>query len=314
MKKLPATQFTCRATALLFALISLVGATQAQTLFVSVNTGGTILKVTSGSFSTFATGLLHPTGLAYGPDGNLYVSQDLSGSLTSVVSKVAVPGGTVTTAVSGLQLPLGLAFNSRGDLFIASYSTPKAVLKVASGSSTATTFSSVLNSPFGVAFNGSGTLFVANRDDGTVVQVDPSGNVTAFASGFSQPNDLVFDGSGNLFVSNFSAGSISKVSPLGAVSTFVTGLSSPVGLAFDPVSGALFVAAQGTSSIYEVTNLSGATGSMSLFASGLGGVQYLTVQSSAVPEPSTYAAFAGLGVLGFAAWRRRKVMAARVAA
>lgn len=32
----------------------------------------------------------------------------------------------------------------------------------------------------------------------------------------------------------------------------------------------------------------------------------LSVQLSAVPEPSTYAAFAGLGVLGFAAWRRQR--------
>jgi hypothetical protein len=35
---------------------------------------------------------------------------------------------------------------------------------------------------------------------------------------------------------------------------------------------------------------------------------------SAIPEPSTYAAFAGLGVLGFAAWRRRKSVSTQVAA
>jgi fibronectin-binding autotransporter adhesin len=36
------------------------------------------------------------------------------------------------------------------------------------------------------------------------------------------------------------------------------------------------------------------------------GNQGITIGASAIPEPSTYAAFAGLGVLGFAAWRRRR--------
>ena len=225
--------------------------------------------------------------------------QDFSGSLTSLVSQVTVPGGTVTTAVSGLQFPLGLTFNSGGDLFIASYSSPVGILKVASGTSTATTFATGLaTSPFGVAFNSSGTLFVANRDNNTVVQVSSGGVVTAFASGFNNPNDLVFDSSGSLFVSNFAGGSISKVTSGGSVSTFVSGLVSPVGLAFDPVTGALFVAEQGTGKILKVTNLGGATGSVTDFATGLGGVQYLAIAGSAIPEPSTYAAIAGAAMLG----------------
>jgi glucose/arabinose dehydrogenase len=290
----------------LFASGLIVATAQSQTLYVSVNSGGTIQQVTSGGATTFASGLQHPTGLAFGPDGNLYVSQDVSGSLTSLVSKVTVPGGSVTTFVSGLQLPLGLAFNGTGDLFIASYNTPVAVLKVLSGGSTATTFTTGSNSPFGVAINGSGILFVANRDSGTVTQINMSdGTSSTFASGFNQPNDLEFAANGDLFVSNFGSGDISKVTPGGTVTTFATGFSSPVGLAFDAVSGALFVAAQGTGSIYELTNLTGATGSVSTFATGLGGVQYLAAAPGSVPEPATYAMLAGLGALGVAIWRRR---------
>lgn len=302
--------FRAFAPLLLVTGLSVVSS-HAQILYVSVNGGGTIQQVSStGVVSTFASGLTAPKGLAFGPNGNLYVAQDFSGSLTSMVSQVTVPGGAVSNFATGLQMPLGVAFNTAGDLFVASYSTPLGILKVAAGSTTATTFSSGMNSPFGVAVNGSGTLFVANRDNGTISQVNMSdGSFTTFATGLSQPNDLKFNSAGDLFVSNFSTGTVSKITPGGAVSTFVTGLSSPVGLAFNPITGALFVAQQGSNSIAEVA-LAG--GSFTTFATGITGPQYLAFSPSAIPEPSTYAAIAGAAMLGFALWRRRRAKSAGV--
>jgi len=37
--------------------------------------------------------------------------------------------------------------------------------------------------------------------------------------------------------------------------------------------------------------------------------QFTVLPNAAVPEPSTYAALAGVGLVGFALWRRRAVRA-----
>ena len=57
---------------------------------------------------TFASGLSHPTAMAYGPDGRIYVTQT-EGTV------VAVKGGTTRPAVvlRGLHTPLGLAWRGR---------------------------------------------------------------------------------------------------------------------------------------------------------------------------------------------------------
>ena len=64
------------------------------------------------SVATFATGLTHPTAMAYGPDGRIYVTQD-GGTL------VAIRRGTRKPAVlvRGLRTPLGLAWHGR-ELFV----------------------------------------------------------------------------------------------------------------------------------------------------------------------------------------------------
>jgi len=57
--------------------------------------------------STFATGLQHPTAMAWGPDGRLYVTED-----TGLVV-VARPGRKPLTVAAGLRTPLGLAWRGQ---------------------------------------------------------------------------------------------------------------------------------------------------------------------------------------------------------
>jgi glucose/arabinose dehydrogenase len=82
---------------------------------LGVSAGGTTqgISVPPGfRVASFASGLSHPTAMAYGPDGRIYVTQD-GGTL------VAIRPGTRRPAVlvRGLRTPLGLAW--RGDeLFV----------------------------------------------------------------------------------------------------------------------------------------------------------------------------------------------------
>lgn len=293
-------RFRRKAIAALLPAVLLASAGQAQTLYVSVNGGGTIQQVSStGVVSGFATGLTAPKGVAFDSRGTLYVAENMSGTLQSVISKVS-SGGVVSTFATGFQRPLDIAFHpTSGDLYVAD---SNGIIRKVSGG-VVSEFATGLNEPFGLAFNSSGILFVANRNNDTISQMNMSnGTFTTFASGFNDPNDITFDANGNLFVSNFAAGTVSKVTPGGTVSLFASGFSSPVGLEFNPVTGSLFVVNQGTNSISEITP----GGSITTFATNISsGPQYLAFTPSAIPEPSTYAAIAGGAMLGLAIWHRR---------
>jgi hypothetical protein len=65
---------------------------------------GMIVKVTStGSLQTIASGLTFPTGMTFGPDGNIYVSQAGFGLPTGAgqVLKVTVPGIPLSASLAG---------------------------------------------------------------------------------------------------------------------------------------------------------------------------------------------------------------------
>jgi hypothetical protein len=81
-----------------------------------------------------------------------------------------------------------------------------------------------------------------------------------------------------------------------------------------------FTSGAGSYEVQLTNTLAGATGPWTLngnagyfsgswIAGGMGGANnlLLSVQATAIPEPSTYALLFGVGVLGLAAWRRRRV-------
>ena len=100
----------------------------------------------------------------------------------------------------------------------------------------------------------------------------------------------------------------SKLSPLRRIPVLVDGdLVVTLLNAFTPASGAtfnLFDAATFTGS-FATVSLPTLTAGLTWDTSGLYSAGILSVTGTAIPEPSTYAALAGLAALGLAAWRRR---------
>ncbi len=203
-------------------------------LFVSDYGTGNIYEfnATSGSRSTFASGLIKPQGLAfYG--GNLYAVESDFGGAGSVYE---YSGGSRSTVVTGLNDPCGLAFDSSNNLYVANYFSGT-IEKITNG--VPSTFASGLSYPNCLAFDSSGNLFETDAGSGNIYEFDAtSGSRSTFAGGFdggydSGPDGLAIDSHGNLFVGDLGTGNIIELSSSGQT-TFANGLDYPEFLAFAP--------------------------------------------------------------------------------
>jgi glucose/arabinose dehydrogenase len=69
----------------------------------------------AGVLSTYATGIVNPTGMAFDSSGNLYVSSETPNGFVSKVT----PNGTISTFATGFHYAERLAFDGSGNLYVA---------------------------------------------------------------------------------------------------------------------------------------------------------------------------------------------------
>ncbi|MCF7732297.1 MAG: DUF1573 domain-containing protein [Akkermansiaceae bacterium] len=201
-----------------------------------------------GADATFA----FPSGLAVGPDGNLYVSD----TINHVIRKLTRPA-------------------EADDPWIVSTLAGAGIAGFLDGIGTSTFF----NHPHGIAVDASGILFVADTFNHCIRKISPNGTVTTYAGSgangaddgprliarFSSPTGVAVDLDGNVFVADrdnhrirmIDAASHMVVTIAGSSAGFLNGdgtaaqFRNPSGLALD-ADGGLVVADQGNHAIRHV--------------------------------------------------------------
>lgn len=181
-------------------------------IFVAENATSTILKISPAGTKTLYAGIPgnrgafngtrlastfnHPTGLAIGTNGNLYVA-DASNAIIREINTVT---DMVSTFAGGFIAPNGLAFDALGNLYVADPGTNK-ITKITPdkyitplaggtlGSSNGIGAEARFNYPTGVAVDLDGHLYVADYGNNTIRKV----NITGYIIDKPLPAGLVFD-------------------------------------------------------------------------------------------------------------------------
>ena len=300
-----------------------VHAAAMDTLYVSVNhstteptSSGLILAYTSaGTMSTFASGILHPRGLAFDAAGNLFAASNSDNNQEARILKFT-PDGMQSTFADSTGFLSNVTIDSAGNLFVTrqdrnTQNTGTSILKFTPGG-TVSTFASGFGASAGLAFDQAGNLFLADSFDQTIFKFTADGTRSVFAgpSAFASdlhPEGLAFDSAGNLFVGvndfgNLSNGEILKFTPAGTESTFTTGLNVVEGLAFDSLDN-LFAVETVDGDILRFTP----DGNQTLFAAGLNDPRWLTfgpTRGGNVSDRGTTVELLAISVLGLLCVRK----------
>ena len=198
---------------------------------------------TEGTREPFASGIVNATSLAFGPDGQLYVSSRFEGSVYRITAD-----GTHEQVASDMGVACGLAFDAEGSMYVGDRSGT--IFKVRDGKTTpfATLPPSV--AAFHLAMSPDGELFVSGPTLGTydhIHRITPDGDVRRLPTSFGRPQGLAFAPDGSLHVIDALAGAsgLYRFASPDAEPELVVSGGALVGVAFGP-RGELVVASNET--------------------------------------------------------------------
>jgi sugar lactone lactonase YvrE len=235
--------------------------------------------------------VVHPTGLVFDAEGNLYVASNHRSNFS--IKKILVDG-TVTTFADATLLdgPHGLARDREGNLYVANAAGDSIVKFTTTG--VGAVFADRrdgLIEPISLAFDAANILYVTNANggaqgsNGQVLRFTPDGVGSVFNdTGFQTAYGLALDRDGNVYVSNNAGNTVEKFSPDGTdLGLFASsGLNAPLGIMFDR-KDILYVANEGNNTIEKYSRNGSDLG---VFATTREGPHFLALWNSSASEPA----------------------------
>ena len=186
-----------------------------------------------GRGTPFVTGILNATGLAFNPDGDLFVTSRAEGNVYRVDA-----AGESTIYAEGMGVATGAAFDANGNLFVGDRSgtifkiDPQRRIFVY-----ATLEPSV--AAYHLAVDASGTLYVTApslSSHDTIWAINTGGEARAWYRGLGRPQGLALSREGDVYLAACLGGrrGLVRVTAQGEASLVLAG-SNLVGVAFSPL-------------------------------------------------------------------------------
>jgi sugar lactone lactonase YvrE len=200
-----------------------------------------------GRGTPFVSGILNATGLAFNPEGDLFVTSRAEGTVYRVD-----PAGEFTVYAEGMGVATGAAFDREGNLFVGDRSGT--VFKINSDRKIfvhATLEPSV--SAYHLAVNRKGTLFVTGptlSSNDAIWAIEPNGDTRAWYRGLGRPQGLAVARDGSLYVaaSLRAHRGVVKITPSGDATLVLSG-TNIVGIGFSPLGSTVLATNQ---AVYDV--------------------------------------------------------------
>jgi sugar lactone lactonase YvrE len=186
-----------------------------------------------GRGTPFVTDILNATGLAFNPDGDLFVTSRADGNVYRI-DEVGEPA----LYAEGMGVATGAAFDPEGNLFVGDRSgtifkiNPERQIFV---------HATLEPSPaaYHLAVDAAGTLYVSGptlSSNDAIWAIKPNGDARAWYRGLGRPQGLALDRDGNIFVAACLHGQrgVVRITPQGEATLVLSGVNI-VGLAFSPL-------------------------------------------------------------------------------